>query len=44
MQTDVVTTDANLVNDPRKLVHAYHRSLESILEHGGAPIALSAAS
>ena len=39
-----VTTDAGLVRDPRQLVHAYHRSLEGILEQGGAPLALGVAS
>ncbi len=39
-----VASDAALVHDPTQLVRAYDRSLEGILEHAGAHVALSAVS
>ena len=38
-----VATDAALVQQPTELVDSYHRSLEGILDHAGAHVALSAA-
>lgn len=39
-----VASDAALVHDPAQLVQAYDRSLEGILDHAGARVALSAVS
>ncbi len=39
-----VASDAALVHDPTQLVQAYDRSLEGILDHAGAHVALSAVS